>query len=208
MKIETFRNSSEMILWTGKPNKSVYIKEQIFSPLFIVALIWLCIDLGFVFGFFGINGGGFEIAFFIPFILFHLLPVWIYLFKVISAFARWKNTEYMVTDQAVYCLTGVFTTNCKRKTFQEITNVSVHQGIFDKGHDVGDIFIVTGVTTNNQGKVVNTGFNIVDIEDYMRVYKMITETGRDIYADTMYPNELRPNNNPGYKTKYNPEDKK
>lgn len=208
MKIEAFRNDSEMILWKGKPNKSVYIKEQIFSPLLIVALLWLFIDLGFVFGFFGIKDAGLEVAFFVPFLLLHLLPVWIYLFRVITAFISWKNIEYMVTDQAVYCLSGVFTTNCKRKTFQEITNVSVHQGIFDKGKDVGDIFIVTGVTTNSQGKVVNTGFNIVDIEDYMKVYKMITETGRDIYADTMFPNDLRPENNPGYKTKYNPDDKK
>ena len=208
MKIEAFRNNVEMILWKGKPNKSVYIKEQIFSPLLIVALLWLFIDLGFVFGFFGINDVGLEVAFFVPFLLLHLLPVWIYLFKVITAFLSWKNIEYMVTDQAVYCLSGVFTTNCKRKTFQEITNVSVHQGIFDKGKDVGDIFIVTGVTTNSQGKVVNTGFNIVDIEDYMKVYKMITETGRDIYADTMFPNDLRPENNSGYKTKYNPDDKK
>lgn len=207
MKIETFINNNETVLWKGKPNKAVYIKEQIFSPLLVVALIWLCIDLGFVLGIFGFQGVSMEVVFIVPFFLFHLLPVWIYLFRVFSAFARWKNTEYMVTDQAVYCLTGVFTTSCKRKTFQEITNVSVHQGIFDKRHDVGDIYIITGVTTNSNGKVVNTGFNILDIEDYMRVYKLITETGRDIYADTMYPNDLRPNNNSGYKTQYNPDDK-
>ena len=208
MKIEEFRNSNETIFWKGKPNKSVYIKEQIFSPLFIFAFIWLCIDLSILIGFFAYQKITLEIFFVIPFFIIHLLPVWLYLFKVISAFARWKNTEYMVTDQAVYCLSGVFTTNCKRKTFQEITNVSVHQGIFDKRHDVGDIFIITGVTTNNNGKAVNTGFNILDIDEYMKVYKLITETGRDIYADTMYPNDLRPDNNPGYRTKYNPEEKK
>lgn len=208
MKIEEFRNSNETIFWKGKPNKSVYIKEQIFSPLFIFALLWLCIDLSFVIGFFAFQKITLENAFIIPFFILHLLPVWLYLFKVISAFARWKHTEYMVSDQAVYCLTGVFTTNCKRKTFQEITNVSVHQGIFDKRHDVGDIFIITGVTTNKDGRAVNTGFNILDIDEYMKVYKLITETGRDIYADTMYPNDLRPDNNSGYRTKYNPEDKK
>ena len=207
MKVEAFRNNSESILWTGKPNKSVFVKEQIFSPLLVIALIWLLIDLGFVFGFFGIKGDVLEIAFVVPFFFLHLFPVWLYLFKVFSALVRWKNIEYMVTDQAVYCLDGVFTTNCKRKTFQEITNVSVHQGIFDKGRDVGDIFIVTGVTTDRNGRAVNAGFNIVDIEDYMKVYKLITETGRDIYSDTMYPNDLRPDNNPGYRTKYNPENK-
>lgn len=208
MKIEDFKNDSELVLWKGKPNKSVFIKEQIFSPMLFVALLWLGIDLSFVIIYLSTNGVSLELAFIIPFFSIHLLPVWIYLFKVIFAFSRWKNTEYMVTDQAIYCLSGVFTTNCKRKTFQEITNVSVHQGIFDKRHDVGDIFIVTGVTTNKDGRAVNTGLNILDIDEYMKVYKLITETGRDIYADTMYPNDLRPDNNSGYRTKYNPEDKK
>ena len=207
MKIEDFKNDSELVLWKGKPNKSVFIKEQIFSPMLFVALLWLGIDLSFVIIYLSTNGVSLELAFIIPFFSIHLLPVWIYLFKVIFAFSRWKNTEYMVTDQAIYCLSGVFTTNCKRKTFQEITNVSVHQGIFDKRHDVGDIFIVTGVTTNKDGRAVNTGLNILDIDEYMKVYKLITETGRDIYADTMYPNDLRPDNNSGYRTKYNPEDR-
>ena len=207
MKIEDFKNDSELVLWKGKPNKSVFIKEQIFSPMLFVALLWLGIDLSFVIIYLSTNGVSLELAFIIPFFSIHLLPVWIYLFKVIFAFSRWKNTEYMLTDQAIYCLSGVFTTNCKRKTFQEITNVSVHQGIFDKRHDVGDIFIVTGVTTNKDGRAVNTGLNILDIDEYMKVYKLITETGRDIYADTMYPNDLRPDNNSGYRTKYNPEDR-
>lgn len=208
MKIEDFKNDNETILRKGKPNKSVYIKEQIFSPFFLFALIWLFVDAGVIITIFATSGMSLELFFIIPFFILHLAPVWIYLFNVFSAFARWKRIEYMVTDQAVYCLSGVFTTNCKRKTFQEITNVSVHQGIFDKKHDVGDIYIITGVTTSSNGKLTNEGFNIVDIEDYIKVYKLITETGRDIFADTMYPNDLRPRSNSGYRTKYDPEDKK
>ena len=41
MKIEDFRENDERILWKGKPVKSVYLKEQIFSPLLIFAIIWL-----------------------------------------------------------------------------------------------------------------------------------------------------------------------
>ncbi len=208
MKIENFKNNNEIVLWHGKPNKSVYIKEQIFSPLFIFAFVWLCFDVAFVIGFFSLQGLTLQTAFIIPFIILHMLPVWLYFFKVITAFAKWKHTEFMVTDQAVYSLTGVFTINCTRKTFQEITNVSVHQGIFDKRHDVGDIFIITGITTGRNGRVINQGINIVDIEDYLNVYKLITETGRDIFADTMYPNDLRPDQNHGYKTKYNSDNKK
>ena len=108
----------------------------------------------------------------------------------------------MVTDKAVYATSGAFTVNCVRKTFQEITNTSVHQGIFDKQHDVGDIFILTGYSTTSKGRTVKEGINIIDIENYMDVFKLINRTGRDIFADTSYPNDLRPSENHGYNTEY------
>lgn len=193
MKIEVFKTNEENVLWTGKANKAVYIKECIFTPLLLFALIWLAIDCGVIFGFIFGMGSGAPLYFIIPFFILHLMPVWIYLFRVIFSFVRWKNLEYMVTDKAVYCLSGVFTTNCVRKTFQEITNVSVHQGIIDKHHNVGDVFIIAN------GKI---GVNIVDIEDYLEVYKLITKTSTDIYSDTMFPNDYRPKENHGYQTEY------
>ena len=206
MNIESFKNNDETILWRGKPNKSVFIKEQIFTPMLIFALLWLAIDAGFILGFFGIKEINVPYGFIIPFFILHLMPVWIYIGRVIFAFKRWKNTEYMVTDKAVYASTGVFTSTCERKTFQEVTNVSVHQGIIDKRHNVGDVFILTGFTNNGDGKTIQKGINIVDIEDYMEVYKLINKTGADIYSDTMYPNDLRPKENHGYKTEYINED--
>ena len=210
MEIKNYKNTDETILWTGKPNKSVFIKERIFSPLFIFAAIWLTFDIAFIGGMFGfaVDELPFELFILIPFFILHLAPVWIYLFRVLFAFKEWKNTEYMVTDKAVYAKKGVFTTNCDRKTFQEITNISVHQGIIDKRHDVGDIFIITGFTTNSNNHIVNQGINIIDIEDYMKIYKLISQTGNDIFSDTMYPNDLRPKENRGYNTNYYPKDEK
>ena len=111
----------------------------------------------------------------------------------------------MITDKAIYHLSGIFTTTCNRKTFQEVTNISLHQGIIDKHHNVGDIFVITGTTVVN-GRTRNNGINIIDIEDYEKVYKLISKTGRDIFSDTMYPNDLRPKTNHGYNTEYNPND--
>lgn len=208
MEINNYINSDEHVLWTGKPNKAVFIKERIFSPLFIVAAIWLMFDLAFIGGFLGMVSDDlpFSPLLLVPFFALHLLPVWIYIFRVVFAFREWRNTDYMVTDKAVYATKGVFTTNCDRKTFQEITNVSVHQGIIDKSHNVGDVFIITGFTTNSKGQSIKQGINIIDIEDYLEVYKLITRTGTDIFSDTMYPNDLRPKENHGYKTKYNPDE--
>ncbi len=208
MEIKNYINSGEHVLWTGKPNKAVFIKERIFSPLFIVAAVWLMFDLAFIGGFLGMASDNlpFSPLLLVPFFALHLLPVWIYIFRVVFAFREWRNTDYMVTDKAVYVTKGVFTTNCDRKTFQEITNVSVHQGIIDKSHNVGDVFIITGFTTNSKGQSIKQGINIIDVEDYLEVYKLITRTGTDIFSDTMYPNDLRPKENHGYKTKYNPDE--
>ena len=206
MDIESFKNAEETILWKGKPNKGVFIKEQIFTPLLIFALIWLAIDAGFILGFFGVKDIDMPYGFIIPFFILHLMPVWLYLGRVIFAFKKWKSIEYMVTDRAIYAKSGIFTTTCERKTFQEVTNVSVHQGIIDKRHNVGDVFIITGFATNSNGKAIQRGINIVDIEDYMTVYKLINKTGSDIYSDTMYPNDLRPKENHGYNTNYNNDD--
>jgi len=137
----------------------------------------------------------------IPFMLLHLMPVWVYLGRVIFSVRSYNNTNYMVTDKAIYATSGIFTVNCQRKTFQEVTNVSFHQGIIDKTHNVGDVFIQTGtVSTKNGMKPV--GIDIIDIEDFLKVYKLINKTGTDIFSDTMYPNDLRPNTNHGYKTEY------
>lgn len=202
MRIEDFRESNENVLWKGKPVKSVFIKEQIFSPLLLLAAGWLVLDIGIMMAMFSHIGGFTHNFFLVPFFIFHLFPVWLYLGRVIFAFSRWSHTEYMVTDKAVYALSGVFTTNCTRKTFQEITNATVHQGLFDKQHDVGDIFILTGYTTTAKGRTVKEGINIIDIENYMDVFKLINRTGRDIFADTNYPNDLRPSENHGYNTEY------
>ncbi len=203
MKIEDYKNDDEVILWRGKPNKDVYIKERIFTPLAIFALIWLIFDVGFLAIIFTNMDG--ELDFFkyiiIPFMLLHLMPVWVYLGRVIFSVRSYNNTNYMVTDKAIYATSGIFTVNCQRKTFQEVTNVSFHQGIIDKTHNVGDVFIQTGtVSTKNGMKPV--GIDIIDIEDFLKVYKLINKTGTDIFSDTMYPNDLRPNTNHGYNTKY------
>ncbi len=204
MNIENYKNNDEVVLWKGKPNKSVYIKERIFTPLALFALVWLMFDIGFMSIIFANMGGSFEffkIAI-IPFMILHLAPVWLYLGRVIFSVRSYNNTEYMVTDKAIYCLTGVFTTKCDRKSFQEVTNVSFKQGIIDKYYNVGDVFVATGQVTTKNGNVKPLGINIIDIEDYLNVYKLINKTGRDIFSDTMYPNDLRPNTNHGYNTKY------
>ena len=46
------------------------------------------------------------------------------------------------------------------------------------------------------------GINICNIAEYQEVFNLIKKMQTDIYADTMYPNDMRPEGNHGYQTKY------
>ena len=99
----------------------------------------------------------------------------------------------------MYVSSGIFTMNLQEKTFAELSRVNLHRGIFDQMFNVGDIQITTNQFTKKNVPAVIT---ISSITDYTEVYQMVKKLQKDIYSDIMYPNDLRPNENHGYKTKY------
>ena len=195
--VEELKNmvgSDETVLYEGKPDKRCFIFESIFNPLLPIAIIWAVIDIGFL----GLGAGEFQ-PILTPFMLFHMMPVWIYLFGVIFAFRKYKNTYYIVTDHAVYISSGIFTMNLEAKTFAELSRVNLHRGVFDQMFHVGDIQITTNqITKKNMPAILC----ISSISDYTEVYQLVKKLQKDIYSDVMYPNDLRPPENHGYKTKY------
>ena len=184
----------ETVLYEGKPDKRCFIFESIFNPLLPIAIIWAVIDLGLL----GLGTGNFQPVM-TPFILFHMMPVWIYLSGVIFSFRKYKNTYYIVTDHAVYISSGIFTMNLAAKTFAELSRVNLHRGVFDQMFHVGDIQITTNQLTKKNMPAL---LCINSISNYAEVYQIVKKLQKDIYSDIMYPNDLRPQENHGYKTKY------
>ena len=184
----------ETILYEGKPDKKCFLMESIINPLLPVAIVWAVFDMGFI-------SAGMEAMQFvlIPFMLFHMMPVWIYLSGVIFSFRKYKNTYYIVTDHAVYVSSGIFTMNLQAKTFAEMSQINLHRGIFDQMFHVGDVRITTNQFTE---KNVPATLNINSISNYKEVFQLVKKLQRDIYSDIMYPNDLRPEENHGYRTKY------
>lgn len=190
---------NEEILYEGKPNKKCYIFESIFNPMLPIALLWGIIDFGILGGTM-LSGGAGNMAFFIiPFMLLHLMPVWIYLGGVLFSSIRYRNTAYIVTDRAIYVSGGVFTRNINAKPFAELSHINLHRGIFDQMFNVGDIIATTDQFTE-KGKSVT--INISSVSNYIEVYNLVKKLQTDIYTDVMYPNAKRPADNPGYNTKY------
>lgn len=207
-ELELMVGKDEKILWQGKPNKRCFILEGIFNPLLPFALVWFLFDLAFIATFIGV-GGTSEIPenlFLLPliFILFHMMPVWIYLGGVIFVIRRYKHIEYIITDKGVYISGGLFSYTCNMKPFTELARVNIHRGMIDQMIGVGDVVLTSNNVADlySSSRPLNVGITIADIKDYRKVYEIIKKLQEDIYTDTMYPNDLRPTENHGYKTNY------
>ncbi|MBR6127205.1 PH domain-containing protein [bacterium] len=213
-ELELMVGRDEKILWQGKPNKRCFILEGIFNPLLPFALLWFLFDSMFIAAF--INGAATSNApetfsvFPLIFFLFHLMPVWMYLGGIAFVFRRYKHTEYIVTDKGVYISGGLFSYTCNMKPFTELARVNIHRGIIDQIIGVGDVVLtssnVADLYSSNirvNGRPLDVGTIIADIKDYRKVFEIIKKLQEDIYTDTMYPNDLRPEENHGYRTKYN-----
>ena len=204
--LENIIGNEEKILWKGKPSKKCFLLESIFNPLLPFALLWLFFDLSFMGNAMSLGGemGGFIFIF----MLFHLMPVWIYLSGAFLSFRRYKNTEYVITDRGIYVSGGVFSYTYEMKPFAELSHVRIHRGIFDQMLGVGDVEASSNQTFNytNTNRYNNSmpmaGISIKDIPDFAEVFNMVKKLQTDIYSDTMYPNDLRPKENHGYKTEY------
>lgn len=194
--------SNEEILWEGRPHKSTTVLEGIFNPLLIFAIIWAAIDLIVIAGTLSGMGTG-ALAFLIPFMLIHMMPVWIYLVGVLTVFLKWKNTHFMITTHGLYISGGVITFNYEMKPWTDIGHINIHQGVFDRMFGVGDVvFVCSHTHSHSGGHGSGSSMSIRNIPDFQEVFKIVNNLQTDVYADTMYPNAMRPDTNPGYNTRY------
>lgn len=196
--------SGEELIWTGRPKKKAFIVNKL-VPLLPFVIIWLCFDTFFIITFLGAMEGTQMIWFLIPFFLLHLAPVWIWLGNLVTSNKRWKNTKYYVTDKRIIIKNGVIAENYQTIYYKEIRNVTLHIGIIDKMLGVGDIYFdIYGNMNYPTSRATIGGMGFLDIEDYAELYPKLQKIVLDIQTDIEYPNALRPESNPGYKTKYRP----
>ena len=199
---------NENVLWEGRPHKSVTILEAIFNPMLFFAILWAGIDLSVIGGFaFGGEAGGEMLGFIVPFMLLHMMPVWIYLAGVLTVFLRWRNTRFMLTTHGLYVSGGLFAFNYEMKPWTDIGHINIHQGVFDRMFGVGDVMFVCAhhsYQSSNDHDSAHQQMKIYNIPDFQEVFKLVNKLQTDVYSDTMYPNAMRPDENPGYNTKYDP----
>lgn len=190
--------AGETILWRGKPKKSAFIATKCLT-LMPIAIVWLCFDSMFIATAF--SGGGSW--FLIPFMLLHLMPVWLWLGSMLTAGRRWKNTNYFVTNRRIIIQGGFLAVNETTLFYKDLRNARVRIGLLDKLFHTGDVVFDNGIYYGNS-RTQDRLPHLEDLEDPYQVYERIQKIILDIQTDIEYPNAFRPAENPGYQTDYRP----
>lgn len=199
---------NERVLWEGRPRKSVTVLEAIFNPMLIFAVIWGGFDLVFMKSF-AFSGGvpGAMAGFLLIFFLVHMMPVWVYLIGVLTVFLRWRNVRFLITTHGLYVSGGLLSFNYEMKPWTDIGHINIRQGVFDRMFGVGDVLFVCAHHSYQSSHSHDGGhqqMKIYNIPDFQEVFKLVNKLQTDVYSDTMYPNAMRPDENPGYNTRYDP----
>ncbi|MCR5348626.1 MAG: PH domain-containing protein [Bacilli bacterium] len=193
--VEDVLTEDEEVLLRLTPDRRDYILESIFKGLPFV-LLWVAFDVFAITMM--VNSGAFAhmgaiIFLIIGFFALHLLPVWLYVAGIVRRIGGYKNVEYVFTDRRLIIRSGLVGIDFKFFYYSDITSVDVKVGLWDRMFKVGDIY----VKSTTQAAVLE------DVHNPYQYGAKIQELIQDIKTDISYPNALRPDENPGYGTKYN-----
>ncbi len=196
-RIEDILDTDETVLLREKPYPKAYILSAIFRML-PIAILWGGIDFTILFYIIKSGAPGVVWAFIVPFFALHLMPVWIWIGGIIRAVAELKNLEYVFTEKRIIVRAGVVGIDFKNILYSDIKGVNLKVGLIDRLCKVGDIV----VTAHEQTAI------LYDIKNPYRILKKMQRIVTDIKSDILFPNALRPAENKGFRTKYNPDDDK
>jgi len=113
---------------------------------------------------------------------------------IVKAAAGWKNIEYVFTEKRIIIRSGLVGIDFVNVYYSDILGVNLRVGLIDRMFKVGDIYI----SAHNQSEV------LYDISNPYFILRKIQKIVIDIKNDIIFPNNLRPEENSGFNTKYRP----
>lgn len=195
-QFEQVLDNNEKTLWIGKPKFIPFLTTGI--PFLIIGIIWFCIDY---FGFIRNIKLDESSYFTIPFFLLHLFPFWGSILNIFRLLLVYNNTYYTYTNKRIMMRSGFLGTDFKAIDYDKISDIEVNVNPIENLYNVGTIQAYSGRVGDKGNRVYD---KLIAIENPYEVFKMIKQISVDIKTDYNYPNALRPDTNPGYKTEYRP----
>jgi hypothetical protein len=198
-EFEALKDYDETILWTGKPSYIPFLAQGI--PFLLIGLVWGAFDSIFVMGILSGGFGGMS-AFLIPFMVLHLFPFWGSILNMFRLALVYKNVSYAITTKRVMLRSGFFGIDFKAVDFDMVQNMEVNVGPLEKLFNVGSIRIFSGEAMSTKNGMRSMYDTFKAIENPYGVFKQLKQVSMDIRSDLNYPNQYRPEENQGYRTKY------
>lgn len=200
-EFESVKDKDEEILWIGKPTFIPYIFSGLGAGLFTLAfgVIWILISLNAKLenASSGITSGGINY-----FWLYGLIPLAYGLYVFLNKIFSFSNTAYGYSNKRVMMRTGFIGTDFKTIDYDKISDIEVTVNIIERMYNVGSIRFFSGRTQTHKNHTTKLYDVWCAIENPYEIFKLVKQTSVDIKTDFNYPNALRPESNPGYKTKY------
>ncbi len=204
-------DQNEKIFWEGAPSFWPFVfGGSVITTCF--GLIWMIFLIPFM-GFalfdilFGSHVFGFSFLLFPHFWIGLGLVFGIPIYQVLVH----KYTYYAITEKRVILQKGIIGRDFEIVDFDKITNSEVNVGVFDKlfgGGNTGSILIYTaGAVAYSNQSAVNKPYTLRNVDKPYEVFKLLKKVSYDVKTDIEYPNKLRPGENPGYQTNYDPNKK-
>jgi membrane protein YdbS with pleckstrin-like domain len=192
----------EELLWTGKPNFWVFM----FPYFVLLAAVLVLAVVSSVIFYSDIHHHH------VPPLLFEYLKGKFFLSAVPASLGigltawRWlsyPNVFYAYSNRRAIIRSGVWGIDFKTIGYDRIQNSSVQVSPLEKMLGVGTILLFTGeIETVYQGQIQSKKDKFVGIVDPYERFRRFKTVMTDVATDMNYPNALRPEINPGYKTKY------
>lgn len=112
-----------------------------------------------------------------------------------------KNTFYAITNKRVMMRSGFWGIDFNAIDYDKISDIQVTVNPLENMLGVGTIRISAG-KVSSKGSPLTDDF--IAVSNPYEVFKKIKTVMVDVKTDWSYPNKLRPDENPGYNTKYEP----
>ena len=230
-EIDKVLDDNEKVFWEGRPRLWPYLLTGAI-PLFIFGIIWNAFLVPFVFvGWFmpkftastlpdmalqGVNTVGptksMITAFFVGWNLFLvpfvLIGLWMLFGTPIYKWLLHKHLYYAITNKRLIIQKGVIGRDFEYVDFDQITNAEVRVGFWDKmvGKSTGSIYLSTAASSSisQRQQALPLPYTLSNIDRPYEVFKFFKKVSHDVKTDIEYPNKLRPAENPGYQTNYEP----
>ena len=160
--IDAYLDPMEYVFWKGRGNKAAYIINNSMA----------------------MSGEGVPnelLLFIVPFFAIHLMPVWIWLFGMLKAAKKWKNSAYAVTDKQIIIKSAATGMCIEKYTYDKLVTVKIHRGLFDK---------LLGTSDLQFYHINGSHVDILDIKEadkiYAQVKQRIEETPcvRELHTET------------------------